>query len=289
MLASQVDFTKLIFSDESRFCILNDGQFKWYRKGEFQDNIFQDKTKFTAGIMVFGMIGVDYKSKLVISTNSINDVQYRENIKQSGMCAELDAKYGKGQYLFVQDGAPAHNSFCTALHLKKICSYLKVWPSNSPDLNPIEHLWGAMKRILKTMKINSKIELIQKVNEIWEAFPQSSINSLVLSFHGRLRMVIADNGQSISDKLRSGIHKAPQIVLPYRNDLLGFNDLVCLNDPDVDDQPVEFTSKRKFNDDEDILLLSLVDIHGRKWKLLSEFFVDRTPNSLKNRYNYIRK
>ena len=145
-----------------------------------------------------------------------------------------------------------------------------------------------MKRILKTMKINSKIELIQKVNEIWEAFPQSSINSLILSFHGRLRMVIADNGQSISDKLRSGIHKAPQIVLPYRNDLLGFNDLVCLNDPDVDDQPVEFTSKRKFNNDEDILLLSLVDIHGRKWKLLSEFFVDRTPNSLKNRYNYIR-
>ena len=98
---------------------LNDGQFKWYRKDEFQDNIFQDKTKFTAGIIVFVMIGVDYKSKLVISTNSINDIQYKENIKQSGMCADLEAKYGKGQNLFVQDGAPAHKSFCTALHLKK--------------------------------------------------------------------------------------------------------------------------------------------------------------------------
>ena len=105
---------------------------------------------------------------------------------------------------------------------------------------------------------------MQKVNKIWEASPQSSISSLVLSLHGRLRMIISDNGQSISDKLRSGIYKAPQIVLSYRNDLLGFNDLVCLNYPDVDDQPVEFTSKRKFNDDEDILLKSLVDIHGRK-------------------------
>lgn len=289
MLASSIDFTKLVFSDESRFCILNDGQFKWFRKGEIQENVFQDKTKFTAGIMVFGVIGQDYKSKLVISQNSIDDVQYRKNIKESGMCEDLDARYGKGGFIFVQDGASSHTSHNTALHLKKICSYLKVWPSNSPDLNPIEHLWGAMKRILKTMKINSKAELIQKVLEIWDAFPMDSINSLVTSFHGRLRTVFAENGSSISDKLRSGIHKAPLIVLPFREDLLGFEDLVSLNDPDIDDQPIEFISKRKFNDEEDILLLKLVGTYGKKWKYISQCFVGRTPMSLRNRYNYIRK
>lgn len=52
---------------------------------------------------------------------------------------------------------------------------------------------------------------------------------LFASFHGRLRSVIAENNESISEKLRNGIHKAPEIVLPFRNDILGFEDLVSLN------------------------------------------------------------
>lgn len=66
MLIIQIDFIKLIFSDESRFYIQNDDQFKWYRKGEIQD-----KTKFKVGIIVFEMIGIDYKGKLVQPIQSI--------------------------------------------------------------------------------------------------------------------------------------------------------------------------------------------------------------------------
>lgn len=38
------------------------------------------------------------------------------------------------------------------------------------DLNPIEQLFEAMKRIPKKMKTSSKTELIEKVDEIWNNF-----------------------------------------------------------------------------------------------------------------------
>lgn len=41
---------------------------------------------------------------------------------------------------------------------------MKYWPTNCPDLSPIEHLWGALKRILKGQKFTSKNQLIEKMN-----------------------------------------------------------------------------------------------------------------------------
>ena len=86
--------------------------------------------------------------------------------------------------------------------------------ANSPDLNPIEHLWGAIKRILKTKEINSKTELIHYVNEIWESFPQEAIDRLVSSFRVRLYAVINQNGHMIST------------VIPYRAYLLTLIEII---------------------------------------------------------------
>ncbi|KIK29002.1 hypothetical protein PISMIDRAFT_76441, partial [Pisolithus microcarpus 441] len=38
-----------------------------------------------------------------------------------------------------------------------------VWPAQSPDLNPIEHLWGCLKRRLATHE-----NLLNGIHELWE-------------------------------------------------------------------------------------------------------------------------
>ena len=92
---------------------------------------------------------------------------------------------------------------------------------------------GRHEKILKNIEINSKDELKDMIKKIWEDFPQDSIDRLIQSFYGRLRMVIDFNGESISDELRKGIHKISEFPLPEYNDTWDLKDVIVECDPSV--------------------------------------------------------
>lgn len=144
---------------------------------------------------------------------------------------------------------------------------------------------GAIKRILQKETINSKEKSKNKILEIWESFPQSSIDRLVSSFNGRLRLLISQNGNSINNLLRKELFDCAPIVIPKQK-FLSFEDLVELYDPDVDDEPVEFLTKRKYSIDEDILLLQLKK-DGLSFSQMEQMFENRTSASLGSWFRYI--
>jgi len=72
------------------------------------------------------------------------------------------------------------------------------WPPHSPDLNPIEHVWAALKRNLKKMfldlwklkrnELNIK-EFKKKLKAAWWAIEQADIDKLIDFLPRRLAAV----------------------------------------------------------------------------------------------------
>jgi len=71
------------------------------------------------------------------------------------------------------------------------------WSGNSPDLNPIEHLWaGLKKRLVKNnQKFTSKEQLWEAIQLEYEATPLNTCKKLVHSMPRRLQAVIPAKGR----------------------------------------------------------------------------------------------
>ncbi len=53
------------------------------------------------------------------------------------------------------------------------------WPSRSPDLHPIEHLWGILIWKVEERKVSSIHQLCDVVMEEWKKTPVATCEALV--------------------------------------------------------------------------------------------------------------
>ncbi len=68
------------------------------------------------------------------------------------------------------------------------------WPSMSPGLNPIEHLWGILKWKVKERKVSYTHQLRDVVMEEWKRTPVATGEALVNSMPKRVKAVLENNG-----------------------------------------------------------------------------------------------
>lgn len=70
------------------------------------------------------------------------------------------------------------------------------WPAQSPDMNPIEHLWEHLKRKLHKYNDPPKgvWELWDRVVEEWNKIPPEVCQKLVESMPRRLEAVVKAKG-----------------------------------------------------------------------------------------------
>ncbi len=73
-------------------------------------------------------------------------------------------------------------------------SMLLDWPANSPDLNPIENLWGIVKRKMRDTRPNNADELKAAIKETWASIPPQQCHKLITSMPRRIEAVIKAKG-----------------------------------------------------------------------------------------------
>ena len=70
------------------------------------------------------------------------------------------------------------------------------WPPNSPDLNPIEHIWYLLKVTIQNMQHRPKtaLDLAVAIKKVWEELNENVFNRLVESMPSRIAAVINAKG-----------------------------------------------------------------------------------------------
>ncbi len=96
--------------------------------------------------------------------------------------------------LFQHDNDPKHTSKATVGFLKKNRVKVIQWPSMSPDLNPIEHLWGILKRQIEHHSPSSIQSLKEVILEEWKKIDLAKCRQLVHSMPRSLGAVIKNHG-----------------------------------------------------------------------------------------------
>ena len=142
-------------------------------------------------VMVWGCMSPADVGELHFIEGSMNSNMYCEILKQS-MIPSLQ-KLGH-RAVFQQDNDPKHTSKTTTALLKRLRVKVMDWPSMSPDLNPIEHLWGILKRKMEVRKVSNIRQLRDVVIAEWKSIPVATCEAMVNSMPRRVKAVLDNDG-----------------------------------------------------------------------------------------------
>ncbi len=145
--------------------------------------------KFPQSVMIWAAMSSAGVGPLCFLKSTVNAAIYQE-ILEHFMLPSADKLYGDADFIFQQDLAPAHTAKGTKSWFNDHGVTVLNWPANSPDLNPIENLWGIVKRKMRDTRPNNADELKATVKETWASIPPQQCHKRITSMPHRIEAVI---------------------------------------------------------------------------------------------------
>ncbi len=116
--------------------------------------------------------------RLVRVEEKLNAPKYRDSLNENPVQSIQNLRLGR-RFTFQHDNDPKHTAKATQEWLRNNSVNVLEWPSQSSDLNPIEHLWRDLKMAVHRRSPSNLTELERICKEEWQKIPQSRSANLV--------------------------------------------------------------------------------------------------------------
>ena len=190
----------VVFSDEKKFNLDGPDGFKyfWYDLRK-EKEIFSKRSFGGGSVMVWAGYAASGTTEIVFLQGKMNSNSYVDMLGDN-LLPEAPL-ITSGDYLFQQDNASIHVSAAAKSWFDaNSVKLLTDWPAKSPDLNPIENLWGILAHeVYKNgTQYHNKRELMSSIEKAWKNIPVSTLKKLTSSMTSRLIKVIENKGELIN-------------------------------------------------------------------------------------------
>lgn len=196
----RTQWSRVVWSDEAALRLrFKDGRLKlWVKSGrKIPDRFFTSRRQDDVRkLLIWGAIWSDGRTSLHVMRENMNSEYYTQVLEEHVYPLSFSLGDPSSEWIFMDDNAPPHRAG-TTLQFKRTAGIRTLdWPSRSPDLNPIEHVWAILKRRVRRQlspgdDLNQLEFLIRKE---WHQLDQEVIRNLISSMPARVRNVIERRG-----------------------------------------------------------------------------------------------
>jgi transposase len=194
----QNQWQRVLFTDECRFCLFqSDGRMRVWREPG-QQNLPQNvriSENQGPSVHVWAGITLHGKTELVFLERNVNANSYGELLETHAIPFMQQVFGGLNNCILQDDNAPAHRAAAVQLLKQQLGVRSLRWPSRSPDMNPIEHVWSFLKRaIQRENPPDSLRQLREALHNAWQQLPQRLLQQLILGMPRRITALIQARG-----------------------------------------------------------------------------------------------
>lgn len=187
---------KIVFTDEKKFNLDGpDGLRKYWHDLRQDAAYFSKRVQGGGSVMVWAGFSARGKTDIVFTKGNMNSFDYQDILANNFV--PLRDELMDQNLILLQDNASVHKSASTIAWLTENNISFMDFPAKSPDLNPLENMWGILARMVyeNGKQYYSVSELRAAILKAWDKIPILQCKNLAKSFQNRLLEVIRVKGK----------------------------------------------------------------------------------------------